>query len=289
MRGRFTAVLVMAVSMMVASGCSPAAETRSTTATTQPSTTTEEPASTTTPTATTTAPTGATTTSQASTTTDSTVQGTGLAWTRVSLDQALFGGPGTQAILSLVAGGPGLVAAGIDGSGLDLSAAALWVSADGYNWSHIADQPAFRERGTQGIKSVAAGGPGLVAVGWDRSDGDPDAAVWVSADGYTWTRIDDEAVFGGPGNQGIGSVAAGGPGLVAVGSDHSGGDNDAAVWVSADGYTWTRIDDEAVFGGPGDQGMISVAAVGPGLVAAGSDQPGDDSDAAVWVATPATP
>jgi hypothetical protein len=49
MRDRFTTLLVVAVSIMVAAGCSPAAETPSTTATTQPPTTstTEHPASTT--------------------------------------------------------------------------------------------------------------------------------------------------------------------------------------------------------------------------------------------------
>jgi hypothetical protein len=49
MRDRFTALLLVAVSIIVASGCSPVAETPSTTATTQPTTTstTEQPASTT--------------------------------------------------------------------------------------------------------------------------------------------------------------------------------------------------------------------------------------------------
>jgi hypothetical protein len=54
------------------------------------------------------------------------------------------------------------------------------------------------------------------------------------------------------------------------------------------GYVWTRIDDEAP--GTSDrqaQMVLSVAAGGPGLVAAGSEWRGDDTDAAVWVSPPA--
>ena len=71
--------------------------------------------------------------------------------------------------------------------------------------------------GNQGMLSVTAGGPGLVAVGVDRPGGDADAAVWTSVDGITWSRVPhDEAVFGGAAIQ---SVTAGGPGVVAVGGD----------------------------------------------------------------------
>ena len=68
------------------------------------------------------------------------------------------------------------------------------------------------------IGAVAVGGPGLVAVGSNGGD----AAVWTSADGQTWSRVpDDEAVFGGPGIQGMSDVVVGGPGFVAVGRDSS--------------------------------------------------------------------
>jgi len=74
--------------------------------------------------------------------------------------------------------------------------------------------------------SVTAGGPGLVATGVDKSgeDFDRDGAVWVSEDGYTWTRVRDEAVFGGPEIQQIYSVISWGRTLIAVG--------DGAVWLS---------------------------------------------------------
>ena len=82
----------------------------------------------------------------------------------------------------------------------------------------------------------------------------------------SWTRVESEA-FGGSGDQSMYDIAIGGPGLVAVGSDGSGGDWDAAVWYSTDGRVWTRVPhDELVFGGPGDQYPMAVAAGGPGFV-----------------------
>jgi hypothetical protein len=80
--------------------------------------------------------------------------------------------------------------------------------------------------------AVAAGGPGLVAVGSDDSAGDADGAVWTSPDGLTWTRVVDLAeALGGTGGQDMARVVAGGPGLVAVGFDSAAGNLDAAVWT----------------------------------------------------------
>ena len=117
--------------------------------------------------------------------------------------------------------------------------------------------------GNQRMFSVTVGGPGLVAVGRDESGGDSDAAVWISVDGITWSRVPgDEAVFGGAGDQRIQrmvGVTVGGPGVVAVGREGSAPDTDAAVWTSPDGITWSRIpDDEAVLGGELPQEMVGV-------------------------------
>jgi len=212
----------------------------------------------------------------------------GLTWTRVPHDETVLGGPGTQFMASVVVGGPGLVAVGYDSSG-DGQNAAVWTSPDGLTWTRVPhDEATFAYAE---MSSVAAGGPGLVAVGTDYMGGDlGGAAVWTSPDGLTWTRVPhDETVFGGPGTQFMASVVVGGPGLVAVGFDESDGDNDAAVWTSPDGLTWTRVPhDKEVFGGPDNQVMVSVVAGGPGLVAVGSDGAsyGGDSDAAVWHWTP---
>ena len=142
--------------------------------------------------------------------------------------------------------------------------------------------------------SVTVGGPGLVAVGMDRSVGEEwDAAVWTSPDGITWERVaHDEAVFGGARRQVMNSVTVGGPGLVAVGSEVSigaDGDWDAVVWTSPDGVTWDRVpDDEAVFSGDGYQTMFSVTAAGPGLVAVGADARVGDRNTAVWASVDGT-
>ena len=83
---------------------------------------------------------------------------------------------------------------------------------------------------------------------------DGSAAIWVSEDGITWSRVPhNETVLGGPGLQAMYDVTVGGPGFVAVGWDNpleEGSDASAAVWTSVDGLTWDRVPhDEAIFGG----------------------------------------
>jgi hypothetical protein len=197
-------------------------------------------------------------------------------WERVAEENVPLA-PGKQGMASVVAGGPGLVAVGWDTSSGEADAA-VWTSTDGLAWQEVV----IGEAGAQIMNSVTAGGPGLVAVGYESGE-DDDAAVWTSPDGLTWTRVPhDEAVFGGPGTEQMFGVAAGGPGLVAVGWGRSGEDDAAAVWVSADGYTWERIVDDAVFGGPGTQAMQAVLADGPGLVAVGYDFLEGNFVAAAW-------
>jgi hypothetical protein len=221
----------------------------------------------------------------------------GITWSRVPHDEEVFGGPDSQRMLSVIAAGPGLVAVGADGSVTGRHwAAAAWTSIDGVTWSRVPhDEAVFGGAESQAMASVTVGGPGLVAVGgpghgWDEGG---DAAVWTSVDGITWSRVPhSEEVFGGARVQWMSGVTTGGPGLVAVGYDSQGpihNDSDAAVWTSVDGITWSRVPhDETALGGQGSQDMTDVTAGGLGLVAVGSDQPGDDvpagpsSDAAVW-------
>lgn len=197
-------------------------------------------------------------------------------WERIPHAEPVFGGDGPQLMDDVTAGGPGLVAAGTDDG-----SAAVWVSSDGRTWERVAhDEGVFGGEGRQDMKAVVAGGPGLVAVGRDRGRGS--AAVWVSADGRTWERIDhDEEVFGGDGPQVMTGVATVDDTVVAVGDDR-GTDGHAAVWVSEDGRDWERLDHDAeVFGGPGQQFMTAVTAGGPGLVAVGHDF--GASTPTVWV------
>ena len=187
-------------------------------------------------------------------------------WSRVPLDEAVFGG---AHVFDVTAGGPGLVAVGGFGGseaqggfvGNEDSVGAVWTSVDGVSWSRVPHNDAVF--GEVEISDVTAGGPGLVAVGWSP---EVDAGAWTSVDGLTWSLVPRESAphF----DDGPPSVTAGGPGLVAVGQAGA----DAAVWTSADGFAWSRVPhDDAVFGGRDEAGMTDVTAGGPGLVAVGAD------------------
>ena len=213
----------------------------------------------------------------------------GSSWSRVPHDGEVFGGLSDEEMLDVAAGGPGLVAVGVDRPNHTVwNVAAVWTSVDGLTWSRVAhDEAVFGARDTEsgwwagsGMTSVAAGGPGLVAVGSVSSPVDEytdesesfDAAVWTSPDGHTWSRVPhDEAVFGGS-RAHMADVTAGGPGFVAVGEDEDG----AAVWTSVDGLTWSRVPhDPSIFGGGAMSGVVATEAA---VVAVGQDEHG----AAVW-------
>jgi hypothetical protein len=228
----------------------------------------------------------------------------GFAWERVPHDEDIFGGPGSQVMLDVTPGGPGLVAVGfVDPSNFlrgrwhglrnvgpleDLDGA-IWVSVDGIAWERVPDPTvAFSGEGDQIIHAVISTGSGLMAVGAAGGD----AAVWVSPDGLAWSLLpQDTDVFGGNSNQWIHDVAVGGVGFVAVGVDwddpESGGVPRSAVWTSVDGLAWTRAThDSAVFGGDeGDDGagmdlMWTVTSTGNGVVASGWTY--DYGEQAVW-------
>jgi hypothetical protein len=84
---------------------------------------------------------------------------------------------------SVTVGGPGLVAVGWDDYG-----ASVWTSIDGITWSWVQNpNPVFgsESKPLLEIRSIVAGGPGLVAVGSNLvvptfGATDSDAAVWVA-------------------------------------------------------------------------------------------------------------
>jgi hypothetical protein len=191
-------------------------------------------------------------------------------------------------MVSVVAGGPGLVAVGSAPSnsflpGVD-GAAAVWTSTDGIIWSRVPhDEAVFGGEGDQWMASVIVGGPGLLAFGEDdlRPGRGSRDAVWTSVDGLSWSRVPlDDALYRAA------AAVAGGPGFVHVAETELG----AAVWTSTDGIAWSMVPhDEAVFGlrlGDGNA-MTAVTAGGPGLVAVGSDglnsdEPTGRARAVVW-------
>ena len=166
----------------------------------------------------------------------------GFTWSRVPHNDAVLGGAEDgqhTEMRSVTVGGPGLVAVGGDWSGVNgqEGGAAVWTSPDGIDWTRVPhDETLFGG----GMNSVAVGGPGLVAVGWDTMG----AAVWTSPDGIDWTRAPhNDAIFGTQEPDlpvlEMRSIAAGGHGLVAVGANGrhptSGATkSDAAVWVTED-------------------------------------------------------
>jgi hypothetical protein len=203
-----------------------------------------------------------------------------ITWSRVPHDEEIFGGLYSQIMESVTVAGPGLVAVGfdgphdhIDGGGLEDMDAAVWTSVDGDTWSRIpANDAVFGGEGNQVMLSVTAGGPGLVAVGFDGPEGGEVgygatySAVWTSLDGTEWSRVThDELVFG-VGHSAMSSVAAGGPGLVAVGYDET----LRPIWTSIDGITWSRVaDDESIINSTHIGELLSVIVTSSGLVAVG--------------------
>ena len=88
----------------------------------------------------------------------------GITWNRVPHDEAVFGGSEHQQMLSVTAGGPGLVAVGVETSRGDEDAA-VWTSPDGITWARYHNRAVFGGSGNQRLAAVVTG-PG----GWSPSD-----------------------------------------------------------------------------------------------------------------------
>jgi hypothetical protein len=120
-------------------------------------------------------------------------------------------------------------------------------SPDGGKWTVLAIGAEAPFTNLQ-IGRVAATPSGLVAVGTIgeqdcHNDSTPNRVcdpatvmVWTSTDGRTWDGMGNEAIFG---EATITDVAYGPHGLVAVGNT---GFLKPAMWTSADGTAWTRLD-----------------------------------------------
>jgi hypothetical protein len=212
----------------------------------------------------------------------------GTVWTKIAFDDQILGGASSALMFDVASTGSGLVAVGGADTGPD-RVAAVWTSADGATWTRVAHVPeVFGSVGFTSMFSVTTGGPGLVAVGFQRIADDLEAgAIWTSPDGVTWTRVaaDPTVVGGATTSVLLNAVAAAGPGLVAGGIERIGDDFDVAVLTSPDGVTWTRLPPVPDFSGPGGQFLRDLTAGGPGVVGVGRVDTGDLSTgtAAVWV------
>ena len=100
----------------------------------------------------------------------------------------------------------------------------LWHSTDGLAWTAASAQD-----GVEQVRDLAVGGPGFVAVG---AAGD-DAGVWLSSDGDTWERVQDDSLKHGAAD----TLLVTDSGLVAFGSRTDDFDQ-RMIWTSEDGRDW---------------------------------------------------
>jgi hypothetical protein len=192
----------------------------------------------------------------------------GRTWTRIALDETVFGG---YRISALTAGPDGYAAIGVGGTEI-----VAWTSPDGLEWARTSVVTLEPDSiGGIAINGLTHGPSGFVAVGWttqrDLSYLLDDHIVIHSADGMEWQRVDTAGLPPG----GMKDVAAGGPGYVVVGIDWSDRSNSKpGVWTSSDGLDWTLNDGADIEGGPGhsagmewleasDDGRLYAAGLGP--------------------------
>ena len=229
--------------------------------------------------------------------------------TGAGLPEAFLG-----AEIAALAGGPagfvavGRVSCGQCGMG---DRAAVWLSADGEAWQRLPYEPPFKEgsmwdltrfgdelivvgvgiwrspdglaweriRGAGGLlSSVTVGGPGLVAVGYDGSNG---TLAGVSTDGLEWQSVAIE-----PGNGvSLEGVASSAYGLFAVGRPI--GPDRGLIWWSADGFDWHLLDTGGTFA---DAILRDVVAHRDAIYVSGTVRNGyPDQAGAVWVGRPGGP
>jgi hypothetical protein len=173
----------------------------------------------------------------------------GATWTE-SRDETMF------APHAIVAGGPGLVAAGWEYAGTVPFDSWVAVSEDGIAWELLPTTLANTQ-----ISSLAMIGERIVAVGSLADEFERRPVVWYSDDGgSSWTAAE---IRDSESPETMTDVIVTDDGLLAVGPGdgaHGGG----AAWLSTDGTEWERFTIDAV------AGAKAVASVDGGFVAVGN-------------------
>lgn len=210
----------------------------------------------------------------------------GSVWERVVEGAGLLDEVGSVFLNAVSTGGPGLIAVGGVDAGDDRHGA-VWVSNDGSGWLRVPHDPeVFGDVGRTSIEDIAVTATRSVAVGVAPGIGrETRGAVWVSDDGVGWRPVPhDTTVFGGVGTSvRMNAVTEGGPGFVAVGSERVPADGslrfEAAVWWSADGEVWERVDpSEPAIASDGSQVLWDVVTLEDRVIAVG----GDSGVGVVW-------
>jgi hypothetical protein len=100
----------------------------------------------------------------------------------------------------------------------------MWFSPDGASWNLVYDEGA-----DSSVSSFRIGGLGLIVAGSDdQTNPDrPPAALWISSDGLTWTRV--SGADAGLGDGIVNEVVAIGNEVYIVATDYDGG-SFVGVW-----------------------------------------------------------
>ena len=201
----------------------------------------------------------------------------GVAWQEQSVP-LLEGNDVAERMTTVVATARGYLAGGSVGPELFDRHARFWTSVDGMDWKSVADDPATFANAE--VRAITTFGDGFVAVGVVGTAQQPSGAVaWTSADGSTWTRVDDPSFVDGIA---VAVVPAPFGGLVAVGSDV--GRHEAAAWTSPDGRRWMRAPNEASREHSGGFAwMTDVVAIGDVVIGIGDYQGLQRGTAISWV------
>lgn len=206
-------------------------------------------------------------------------------WQSVNAPEA-FVAPGNQRATDAVVMGGRTVVVGTDASGGDHDAA-VWTQESGSAlWTRVdPNAPGLHEPGGQWIRGLTWSGSHLIAVGFSRSKGDEDPAIWTSPNARGW-ELHTATNLARRGDQEMSSVTTFGDLIVAAGFSESPGGRDAAIWVSrTDGLgDWRPVPDD-LLSGDGDQQINDVIMGGPGLIAVGQETIDGDENAAVWVSS----
>lgn len=218
----------------------------------------------------------------------------GRRWEVVLSDE--LGGDGVQQMLGVTPGPDGVIGVGVDGARPD-GDAAVWTGLDRQVERVMA--PDLGGDGHQEMRDIAWHDGQYVAVGCEDTHntegsceqsqaGGHRAAVWLSPDGRTWSRVDPGAVEGA--DTAMWGVTSTADGLVAVGNEQPGGEESrsAAFWFSADGTEWSQVD-VALADDARESSALGVDTFDGLTVVVGYDEAATglsgDKDPAVWRST----
>ncbi len=200
----------------------------------------------------------------------------GTRWSRSPDSAALAGPAGATQMTSITAWNGQFIAVGYSDDPIHGTAtAAAWSSVDGLAWQRLSvGDPSLA--GAH-MLAVAAGEPGLVAVGTTGDETDGSGVAWFSAAGVTWNRSGSTSLAGGI----LRAVTPLGSGFLAVGLRSA--DDGAAAWRSADGVSWVAVPDQPAFRfGTAPARMVALAQSGDEIVGVGWKSDAGNGSATAW-------